>query len=212
MMRTEMLLMKRIIALLLTVLLCLSLCACGKVSYNDDSSSLYYNGRTYINYNNHNCKYRTNVENIGWKKIAWQPYGFFFILGAVTEFYGNDVNNPDFIANSRTVDLYVREDITLDHNTRLCVSDCSEPYSFVFSEVTTGKVIAFDLEQKDAYTEICNFFVTLEEYPLIEQWFTVWQIGDNIYIQDNWDSDFYEITDGFMEDIYRFGLDSFDYS
>ena len=60
--------MKRIVAFLLALVFCVLLCSCASlsklntISYNDDVSEMYYNGYTYINYNNYNGKYRVDLE------------------------------------------------------------------------------------------------------------------------------------------------------
>ena len=131
--------MKRIVALLLSIAICVLFCSCtplskpNTISYTDDYTEMYYNGYTYINYNNYDGKYRFDLEKDtdNWVEIATMPYGFFYILGAVTVYYGNDAEKPDFITNSRTEDFYVREDIVIDHSLSLSACDTDTPFLFI---------------------------------------------------------------------------------
>ena len=210
--------MKKIISLFISFLLCLSLCSCtplspsNTISYNEDHSEMYYNERTYINYNNTSGKYDFNCEDDVWHEIATMPYGFFYILGAVTAYYGNNIENPDFIICSRTPDFYVREDITLNHDTELSLCDTKEPYCFKISEVTTKSIIEFNLEQKNQFTKLCDFSVSIEKYSYIKLRISIYEYNNKLYLQENWDSDYYEITDNFKSDLYRLGLSDLDYS
>ena len=211
--------MKRIISLLLALVICLLFSSCtpltnsNSISFNDDASALYYNNHTYINYNNTNGKYRFDVEKDGeyWIHIATKPYGLFYVLGDITEFYGNDIENPTFITNSRTIDFYVREDLVLDHDSEISVCDTQEPYDFKISEVITGNSIAYSYDQKDRFTSICNFFVAFKQYPYVKLWVEIYEYEGKIYLQDVWNSDYYEVTDIFEEDLYRVGINTFDY-
>ena len=211
--------MKRIVALMLSVTICVLFCSCtplsklNTISYNYDSTEMYYNGYTYINYDNYNGKYRFDLEKDtdNWVEIATMPYGFFYILGAVTVYYGNDAEKPDFITNSRTIDFYVREDLTLDYDSELSACDTQEPYDFKISDVITGNPIAYSIDQKKNFTSICNFFVAFKEFPCVKLWIEIYEYEGKLYLQDVWNSDYYEITDAFKEDLYRFGLNTFDY-
>lgn len=174
---------------------------------------MYYNGLTYINYNNTNGKYRFDIEKDTecWSSIATKPYGFFYVLGAVTEYYGNDMENPTFITNSRTIDFYVREDIALDYNSELSICDTQDPYDFKISDVITGNYIAYSIDQEERFTSVCNFFVAFKEYTYVKMWIEIYEYEGKLYLQDVWDSDYYEITDSFEEDIFCLGLDTFNY-
>ena len=211
--------MKKLVALLLSFVICISFSSChplsspNTISHNDDASEIYYNGQTYINYNNTNGKYRFNIEADAehWIKIATIPYGFFYILGAVTHFYGNDIKNPDFITNSRTNDFYVRKDLTLDHTTELSICDTQDPYCFQISDVITSNSIKFNIDQRNSFTPVCNFLAAFKEFPFVKLWIEIYEYEDKFYLQDVWNSDYYEITDTFKEDLYRFGINTFDY-
>lgn len=215
--------MKRMIALLLSFAICILLCSCAPlsklntISYNDDASEMYYNGNTYINYNNYNGKYRVDLErdddSDNWVKIATMPYSFFTytFLGAVTEYYGNNAENPELITNTRSFDFYVRKDITIDHSLTLSVRDTDTPFRFNIADATTGNVITYDLDKRYDFKEVCNFFATFEDYPGVQLWITIRKYNGKLYLQDVEDSDYYEITEAFKEDLYRFGINTFDY-
>ena len=211
--------MKRIIALLLSLAICVLFCSCtpisnrNTISYNDNATEMYYNGNTYINYNNTNGKYRFDLENDtdNWVKLATMPYDFFYILGAVTVYYGNDLENPEFITNSRTSDFYVREDVAIDHGLELSVCDIEEYFSFRISDVITENSIDYSFDKRLDYQEICNFFAAFEDYPGVKLWITICELNGKLYLQDVYNSDYYEITDAFKEDLYRFSIHTFDY-
>lgn len=211
--------MKRIVVLLLSIAIFVLFCSCtplskpNTISYNDDATKMYYNGNTYINYNNTNGKYRFDLENDtdNWAKIATMPYGFFYILGAVTVYYGNNEENPDFITNSRTEDFYVREDVVIDHSLSLSACDTDTPFLFSIANVTTENMIAYNYNKPFEFHEVCNFFAAFEDYPGVKLWITIYELNGKWYLQDVYDSDYYEITDSFKEDLYQFGINTFDY-
>lgn len=211
--------MKRLVALMLSFAICVLFCSCAPlsklntISYNDDATEMYYNGCTYINYNNYNGKYHFDLENDtdNWVKIATMPYGFFYIWEAVTVYYGNNAENPDFITNSRTFDFYVREDISIDHSLTLSVCDTEEPFHFRISDVITENVIAYNIDKEPNTQRICNFFAKFEDYPGVQLWIDIYEINGKLYLQEVWDSDYYEITDAFKEDLYRSSVNTFDY-
>ena len=66
--------MKRIVALMLSVTICVFFCSCtplsklNTISYNDDSTEMYYNGYTYVNYDNYNGKYKPFISYMEFDK------------------------------------------------------------------------------------------------------------------------------------------------
>jgi len=203
--------MKRIIAILLSFSICVCLCSCTPLSpkdtitHNDDASEIYYNGRTYVLIRN-DC-YGIDIENM--TKIATIPYGFFYLLGAVTIFYGNNGENPDFITENRTDSFYLREDLTLDHTTQLSVSNLDSPYCFTIAEVTTDQALPYVYEE-GRHPILCNFIVTFEQYPQISMYLSIHEYDSKLYLQKGWGSDYYEITEDFKSEIYRLGLNTYD--
>ncbi|MBQ8202887.1 MAG: hypothetical protein IJZ75_01215 [Clostridia bacterium] len=202
--------MKRALVLLLAFVICLFLCSCKSVSYNDGDTEMYYNGNTYINYNNTNGKYRFEPEEDtdNWIKIDTKPYGIFVILGAVTRYYGNDYENPDFITNSRTIDFYVREDISLNDDSKLFIKDSDKPLSFSVSEVTTGETIeySYDNHKNGAYVNLGDFDAVYEDFPMVEIWFQLYEVNGCVYIQDAVFADLQKVTEEFEKELYNLGL------
>lgn len=202
--------MKRIIAIFLAIFLCFALCSCadisnpGKLSTNFDVSKLTYNGRTYISYRHY--PFDKNKYLVDWKsedrvEIARIPNGLFYILGAVIIYTGNDTENPDYITCSRGYDLYVREDIILNDDSELCVSETDEPIYFSISDVTTGNVIAEELEDQYDFEELCDFYASCVDCPDLRLSITIYELDGKIYLQDAFDSDYYEVTKEFEEDL-----------
>lgn len=203
--------MKKVIGLLFVCLLCAALGACatftvtGEISFSEDGRELYYHGYTYRDADNYSGKYRVEMEHDGIVQVAEFPYGY---GGNIERFYGNEVEAPAFIVNKSFTYFYIREDITLDHSDMLVVHDTKEPLRFRISEVTTGEVIPFEsFEQKSQLTVLCDFFAEFEAYPGLNLWITISEYNGKLYLQDVWDSDYYEITDAFTEDLHRTGAD-----
>ncbi len=194
--------MKKMLASLLALVLCLSCCSCGKhpadtIDYNDDMTEMYYNGHTYIPYGD---KFTVDVSD--WPVVCvWSP------LAYKTVFYGNDAEHPELIYRSRSGTLSMREDVCLNNDTPLSVWDLGTPYTFTVSQITTGESIEYEYD----FYEVCNFYVSIEEYPYVRLWLTVSKYEGNYYIQDSWDADYYRLTDEFVEDLYRLSLDELDY-
>lgn len=203
--------MKRIAAILLVLSFCFALCACadisnpGKLSTNFDDSKLTYNGRTYISYRHY--PFEKNKYLVDWKsedrvEIARIPYGLFYILGAVEIYTGNNTENPDYITRSQSAyKLYVREDIILNDDSKLCVSETDEPIYFSISDVTTGNVIAEELEDQYDFEELCDFYASCVDCPDLRLSITIYELDGKIYLQDAFDSDYYEVTKEFEEDL-----------
>ena len=179
------------------------------ITYNEDYSEIYYNNNTYINYENYSGRYCVDDDYEDRVKIDTIPYGIFFLLGALTEFYGNDIENPDFITNSRTTDLYVRQDITFNNDSTLFVCDINEPYSFTITDITSGEIIPFSMDDRHEYKTICEFKVYIDPYPYLIKWISICERDGQLYLQDVWDSDYYPLNDDFIDDLYRLKLDTY---
>ena len=202
--------MKKIIILLLTFVICITLFACAfflkkdTIQYSNNGSRLYYNGYTFNNCNNTNGRYIFDKSDKDWIKIATEPYGIFYLIGSTTVYYGNNQNNPDFIINSRTSDIYVNDSITLDFDTELKICKTNEKFSI--SKITTDNVLKYRSDRENQFTPICNFEVNFSKYPFIKKIINVLKYNDKYYMQDVWNSDYYEITTDFLNDIHRLGL------
>ena len=174
------------------------------ITYNEDYSELYYNGHTYIEYVNTSGKYNTDPQEDAdyWVKIATMPY--FFPL-AITEYYGNDLNDPDVITTVRAHRFYVRKDIVIDQHSMLSVCDAPEVFRFRISDVITENLVAFDLEAEKQCKEACNFQAAFEAYPGVTLDITISVLDGKFYLQDNFLSDYYEITEDFHQELLRLG-------
>ena len=115
--------MKKLITLIGIVLLsCLLLTSCGTylpdyitfwkelspsgtIEWDYDDNGIIYNGTKYVNTENYNGKISTDYDSEHCVKIATMPYSY--LLGAVSVFYGNELENPDIISCNRGHDVYV---------------------------------------------------------------------------------------------------------
>lgn len=207
--------MKRMIALLLLLFLSASFAACATFSvpdilvFNDDASELRYHDQTYINIRNYSGKYQVDYDSEELVKIVEFPYGY---GDNIEIFYGNDIENPDFIVDKSSEYFYIREDITIDHSFMLSVRETDEPFCFRISDITTGEVIPYEVDHEDQFTELCDFFAVFEAYPSIYVWITICEHDGKLYLQDVWDSDYYALTDTFVETLYSVGLNNLDRS
>ena len=107
--------MKKIISLILTLILCITLSSCMTTSNNiliNEDKSITYNNNVYHRLDDASS-FIIDINDGNWKEIARKPYGF---LWAITIYYGNNSKNPEFITHSRGrgKDLYIREDLTID--------------------------------------------------------------------------------------------------
>lgn len=200
--------MKKLIALLLVFILCFCMTACGDedvITFSEDYEELYYNGRTYIKYPNSNGKYQFYHDNDadGWHEIAKLPY--VLILAAYTYYYGDDVNNPNIITTGRAHNIYVREDITLDHDSTLCVPSAKGTFEFKISDVTAGEPIKE--ESVDSALDVLSFDAAFKEYPCVSLDITICKYNEKLYLQDVWNSDYYPIKDAFREFLDRLFVD-----
>ena len=207
--------MKRIVAIGLLLFLLASFVACATFSvpdilvFTDDASELRYQDQTYINIRNNSGKYQVDYDSEELVKIVEFPYGY---GDNIETFYGNDIENPDFIVDKSSEYFYVRQDVTIDHSFMLSARDTDEPFCFRISDITTGAVIPFVFDQKAEFAVLCDFFATFEAYPSLYLWITISERDGRLYLQDVWDSDYYALTDAFVETLYNFGLDKLDQS
>ena len=213
--------MKRIVAIFFAIAFCISLTACaktfnpGKLSTNFNVSKMTYNGRTYISYRHYpfdKSKYLVDWENEDRVEIARIPDGINYILGVCQVYSGNEVENPNYIICSRgAYDLYVREDIVLDDSSILSATLSDEPFYFSVSDVTTGNVIPEEAAKQLDFEELCDFYAACVDCPGLRLLITISELDGKIYLQDAWNSDYYEITEAFKNDLYRFGIEGIEY-
>ncbi|MGN0492816.1 MAG: hypothetical protein ACI4F7_04135 [Acutalibacteraceae bacterium] len=200
----------RVTAIILAAAILAVLSGCRKLSPSDTimytaDGNLHYNGRAYVN---SGSKYYADTDSEDCVKIAVRPYGFFYLLGAVTVYYGNDAENPEYISPSRGHDLYVREDFKIDFDSLLTIQDTEEVYSFRISDIVTAE--SLDLESYDrsanSFEEVCDFDAWIEPDNFAYMWITVLEKDGSYYLQDSNLSDLYLLKDGFETELERLGL------
>ena len=216
--------MKKILALIgMVVLCCLLLTSCGTylpddyitfykelspkdtIVWNEEDNSITYNGIKYTNTNNYNRKISTDYDSEHCVKIATMPYSY--LLGAVSVFYGDDLENPDIISCSRGGDVWIREGMDIDEliMTNNCV--VNESFSFRICDVITEESISYSLELESRHALVVNFArFPLEDYPAFSFWPEIVSVDGELYLQYVWDSDFYKITDEFEAELRENGF------
>lgn len=181
------------------LLISLLLCGCSsqqqKISYNDDYSELYYNGRTYIGYPWTSGKYRVDYDQC--IELGRLSAGIF---GRNT-YYGDDAENPKFISEKRVGALFVREDLCIDHSTTLTIQQDDKIFSFAIEEAVTGSYVAFDIEQKADYAQVLNYEAQIEYMPQVSLNVLISKRDGVYYLQDCHNSDYYVITEEFLDQL-----------
>ena len=214
--------MKKLITFIGIVLLCcLLMTSCGTclpdyttfykelspkdtIIWNGDGS-ITYNGIKYTNTNNYNGKITTDYDSEHCVKIATMPYSYLF--GAVSVFYGDDLENPDIISCSRGRNVWIREGMDIDEliMTNNCV--VSDSFSFKICDIITEESIpySFELESRPAW--VVNFArFPLEDYPAFSFWPEIVSVDGELYLQYVDNSDFYKITDEFEAELRENGF------
>ena len=215
--------MKKILALIGIVVLCgLLLTSCGTflpdyitfyreispkdtIVWNEEDSSITYNGIKYIDTDDSNVKISTDYDSEHCVKIATMPYSYLF--GAVSVFYGDDLENPDIISCSRGRNVWIREGMDIDEliMTNNCV--VSDSFSFKICDIITEESIpySFELESRPAW--VVNFArFPLEDYPAFSFWPEIVSVDGELYLQYVDNSDFYKITDEFEAELRENGF------
>ena len=198
----------------IVLLCCLLLTSCGThyksfykelspkdtIVWNEEDSSITYNGIKYTNTNNYNGKIRTDYDSEHCVKIATMPYSY--LLGAVSVFYGDDLENPDIISCSRGGNVWIREEMDIDEliMTNNCV--VSDSFSFKICDVITEESIPYSSELETKHYRLVYFEqFPLEDYPAFSFWPEIVLIDGELYLQYVWNSDFYKITDEFETEL-----------
>ena len=211
--------MKKLITFIGIVLLCcLLLTSCGTyitfykeispkdtIVWNEEDDSITYNGIKYTNTNNYNGKISTDYDSEHCVKIATMPYSYLF--GAVSVFYGDDLENPDIISCSRGGAVWIREGMDIDEliMTNNCV--VNESFSFRICDVITEESISYSLELESRHALVVNFArFPLEDYPAFSFWPEIVSVDGELYLQYVWNSDFYKITDEFETELIENGF------
>ena len=174
------------------------------IIWNEDSS-ITYNGIKYTYTNNYNGKISTDYDSEHCVKIATMPYSYLF--GAVSVFYGDDLENPDIISCSRGEDVWIREGMDIDEliMTNNCV--VSDSFSFKICDIITEESIPYSFEVESRHAWAVNFAgFPLEDYPAFSFWPQIVSVDGELYLQYVWDSDFYKITDEFEAELRENGF------
>lgn len=200
----------RVTAITLVIVILAVLSGCVKISPADTirytaDGNLHYNGSAYVNTSG---KYLADTDSEDCVKIAVRPFGILFLLGAVSVYYGNDAENPEYIYSSRGQGFYVREDLKIDLDSLLTIQDTEEVYSFRISDIITDEKLDFDSYDRSAnsFEEICDFNAWIEPDNFAYLWITVLKKDGNYYLQDSHESDLYLLKDGFETELERRGL------
>ena len=215
--------MKKILALIgIVVLCCLLLTSCGTylpdyitfyreispkdtIVWNEEDNSITYNDIKYTNTNNYNGKIRTDYDSEHCVKIATMPFSY--LLGAVSVFYGDDLENPDIISCNRGGNVWIREGMDIDEliMTNNCV--VNESFSFRICDVITEESISYSLELESRHALVVNFArFPLEDYPAFSFWPEIVSVDGELYLQYVWNSDFYKISDEFEAELRENGF------
>lgn len=201
--------MKKRISLILILtlcVLCLSSCALLHPIWSehtltiseDEEDTIYYNGRKYIE-NDFGFLYSYPDFENEWVHIATKPWDpvVYAVLGTVSEYYGNDADNPTVITCSRGAFLWFREDIMLDYTSTLSICDYEESFRFSISEIITENKLAYseDIDRKAKYQKRIRVIFT--ECPPVSTSLVFYMIDGTLYLQTVYMNDYYEVTEEF---------------
>ena len=170
----------------------------------DDDYNLIYHGTKYIDTENHSGLIRADYNSADFIHIATLPRTY--LLPSFSEFYGDELENPDLIYCTRGDELWIKEGMNVDDlimNNNCVVSDS---FSFRICDVITDEKIPYS--SKLSHTqELVDFgIIPLEDYPAFGIWVTITSVDGTSYLQYGWDSDFYEITDEFATELRENGF------
>lgn len=206
---------ERLVSFILAVAVLIALSGCRELSPADtvrftEDGKLHYNEKAYIQYANTNGKYQADMDSSDCVELAIRPFGLFYLLGAVTYYYGNDSENPEYIYSPRGYGFYVREDLKIDFDSLLTIQDTEENYSFRISDVITGDKLDYDSynlsPEKDSFENVCDFLTWVEPDNFAYLCITILKKDDSFYLQDVWDSDLYLLKNAFVEDLDNLGF------
>ena len=202
---------KRVAIFLVFCFVCASLWGCsnvsafGAVTFNDDQSQLYYQDHTYNRYDG-DLNFGGFEPDDTWLYIGSSityPGKIIFLPG-LAEYYGDAENNPAVIRRDGKSDLYVREDIRLDYSSTLRFPDGEKTFLYSFQEITTGNIIPYSTEMEQTRKYFYDMIVEFEEYPMLRIQLVFGTINDGVYLQTQYGSDFYEVTEEFAAILQQF--------
>ena len=202
--------MKKRICLFLCLVLCICLAGCASKNpvyqahsfeFNTDGDVLYYNDHTYIaNPNGELFEFFYIILDDNWVKVAalpWDPMTY-SLYPVTTTYYGDDIDNPIVICCSRTNSIWVREDITLDHNSMLSACNTKEAVTFRIPDITTENSLPYSADTEDRRTHYLVMEAAFVDCPLVTAAICFSMIDGTVYLQtDTW-GDYLEVTDEFV--------------
>ena len=170
----------------------------------DDDYNLIYHGTKYIDTENYSGLIRADYNSADFIHIATLPRTY--LLPSVSEFYGDELENPDLIYCTRGENLWIKEGMNVDDlimNNNCVVSDS---FSFRICDVITDEKIPYSSKLSQTQELVDFGIIPLEDYPAFGIWVTITSVDGKSYLQYGWDSDFYEITDEFMTELRENGF------
>ena len=169
-----------------------------------DDGRIRYNGTIYESIENYNGMISADYDAEGCVKIATMPYSY--LLGAVSVFYGDDLDDPDLIACVRGDGVWIKEG--MDIHEMIMDNTCvvSDTFSFRIRDVITDEVIPYTSDMGLRSSLIGHLSCPLEDYPAFHFDVQVVPVEGKLYLQYVWDSDFYRITEEFEAALYENGL------
>ena len=174
------------------------------IVWNKEDDSITYNGIKYINTNNTNGKISTDYDSEYCVKIATMPYSY--LLGAVSVFYGDDLENPTIISCERTGGVWIKEGMDID--ALIMTNNCvvNDSFSFKICDVITDKSIPYSSELGNIRHEVHFEGMPLEDYPAFSMCISIIPLDGELYLQYVWNSDFYKITHEFEAELRENGF------
>lgn len=170
----------------------------------DDDYNLIYHGTKYIDTENYSGLIRADYNSADFIHVATLPRTY--LLPSVSEFYGDELENPDLIYCTRGENLWIKEGMNVDdlimNNT--CV--VSDSFSFRICDVITDEKIPYSSKLSQTLELVDFGRIPLEDYPAFGIWVTITSVDGKSYLQYGWDSDFYEITDEFATELRENGF------
>ena len=203
--------MRKIVALIAVILLfsvMLTSCSCqdisliGSIEYNDDDS-ITYNEVKYFDAKNYSGKIDIDYSSERCVKIGIRRY----VLWSISVFYGNEKESPDIIACSRGNGVWIREGLDIDELIMKNICVASETLSFRICDIITDETVPYVFEDRGNASTVVDFEkFSFEDYPAFGFSVDIVSIDGQLYLQYNWDSDYYKITSDFEAELRTAGF------
>ena len=187
------------------MMICVSaFCSCDK--YNavkmtgDKGETLEYNDMLYYKSSLFNISYNWDDETSEQKSIQELGWFWFVPLLGETVFYSDDMETPDYIFSSRTLDHYVYLSENYDYRNSEFIIDDTD---IVF----TLSTLCYDEEIYDVDSSKISSVVRLvahsEDHPVLELNLTVYQLNKTYLVQfgAQLTDVYYELTPEFLDSL-----------